>query len=507
MLHSLHRAILLFAAALVPQDQRSEWLAGWVSELWYVTQAAMSANYFDPEQPRCARTVLLAWLSCHCAVFAFCAGSFHDALSLHRDMGAIRSKAAPSSAGVPVPAAARCALVLTLAASASCGLALLLPQVRRALATPYSSVRNLFLITPSGQAESAAPAIRLSEFRVWRARRQHLFTDFAFYQLVVKPVHIAPHVTPELTLARSSSNLLDLLGVQMDLAPDGDPANQPRLILSEHLWRDSFNADSHIIGRTINVGLRSVLVAGILPDTAWRFPGHIDAWLLEPDLDALSPNTRGFVLTRLLPTQEHASFGEQWRFSVPQPDGSSSFYECISPSCLAPQPFRIFLFTVFLALLSLPAITSLSLGEYSTHDHKLTTQARLRRWLFLAIKLALVFPAVYFVSVDLAYLVRDVSPIRSEYIQIVASFVLCLSALHCVVRDQRRRCPVCLSTLSSPARVGQASRNFLDWNGTELICTGGHGLLHVPELPTSWFHTQRWLYLDPSWSSLFSPRA
>ncbi len=435
------------------------------------------------------------------AVFVFCAGSFRDALSLRREARTARPKA------VPVPDAARCALILTLIGTASCGLALLIPQVRRALETPYPLPRNLFLITPSGQTESASPAIRLSDFRLWRARRQHLFSDFAFYQLALKPVHITPHGITELSIARSTPNLFDLLGVQVDLAPDASPANQPRLILSEHLWRSGFNGDPHVVGHSIKVALRTVLVAGILPDAAWRLPGRIDAWLLEPDLDALSPNTRGFVLTRLVPTDEHASLGEQWGFSVPQPDGSSSFYECISPPRLAPQPFRIFLFTAFLALLSLPAITSLSLGEYSTHAHRLTTRARLRRWLFLAAKLALIFPAVYFVSVDLAYLVPGLNPVRSEYIQSVASFALGLFALHWAVRDQRRRCPVCLSTLSSPARVGQASRTFLDWNGTELICAGGHGLLHVPELPTSWFHTQRWLYLDSSWSSLFSPRA
>ncbi len=51
------------------------------------------------------------------------------------------------------------------------------------------------------------------------------------------------------------------------------------------------------------------------------------------------------------------------------------------------------------------------------------------------------------------------------------------------------------------------SRTFLAWNGTELICVGGHGLLHVPEMPTSWFSTQRWLYLDPSWEVLFAESA
>jgi hypothetical protein len=33
---------------------------------------------------------------------------------------------------------------------------------------------------------------------------------------------------------------------------------------------------------------------------------------------------------------------------------------------------------------------------------------------------------------------------------------------------------------------------------------GGHTLLHVPGLPTSWFSTQRWLYLDTSWGFLFA---
>ena len=70
--------------------------------------------------------------------------------------------------------------------------------------------------------------------------------------------------------------------------------------------------------------------------------------------------------------------------------------------------------------------------------------------------------------------------------------------------DQRQRCPVCLNRVAHPAQVGLASRTFLAWNGTELMCTGGHTLLHVPGLPTSWFGTQRWLYLDASWEFLFA---
>ncbi len=35
---------------------------------------------------------------------------------------------------------------------------------------------------------------------------------------------------------------------------------------------------------------------------------------------------------------------------------------------------------------------------------------------------------------------------------------------------------------------------------------GGHTLLYIPSLPTSWFSTQRWMLLDPSWKFLFAGR-
>ena len=90
--------------------------------------------------------------------------------------------------------------------------------------------------------------------------------------------------------------------------------------------------------------------------------------------------------------------------------------------------------------------------------------------------------------------------------QLIVTFATALAGLRWLLRDQRRRCPVCLQLLRNPVRVGQPSRNFLAWNGTELICVVGHGFLHVPELPTSWFSTQRWLYLDSSWKSIFRPQ-
>jgi len=90
------------------------------------------------------------------------------------------------------------------------------------------------------------------------------------------------------------------------------------------------------------------------------------------------------------------------------------------------------------------------------------------------------------------------------YLQLVISMFGCLFGMCWVLSDQRRRCPVCLERVAHPARVGQFSRTFLAWSGTELMCTGGHTLLHVPALPTSWFSSQRWMFLDPSWKFLFA---
>lgn len=148
-----------------------------------------------------------------------------------------------------------------------------------------------------------------------------------------------------------------------------------------------------------------------------------------------------------------------------------------------------------MALLALPATTSLPLDEYPYNPHRQTLGVRVRRWLFLAGKLTLILPLIWFSALDLGQIFPD--------IQYVYAFAAMLAALRWILQDQRRRCPVCLELLQHPVHVGQPSRNFLAWNGTELICVVGHGFLHVPELPTSWFATQRWLYLDASWHSLF----
>ena len=155
-------------------------------------------------------------------------------------------------------------------------------------------------------------------------------------------------------------------------------------------------------------------------------------------------------------------------------------------------PILAMLYMAMMALPALPAITSLRLGEYPANRNGW-------RWAFFAGKIALLLPIVFLGVLDLAAMIGlkvQAGPIHFILIGNVAAF-------RWVLIDQRRRCPECLRQLAHPARIGLPSQTFLEWYGTEFVCVKGHGLLHVPEIPTASFRTQSWMHLDRSWSGLF----
>jgi hypothetical protein len=147
-------------------------------------------------------------------------------------------------------------------------------------------------------------------------------------------------------------------------------------------------------------------------------------------------------------------------------------------------------FESFLILLTL---NPLGLGEYPANRYAPVLRIRLRRWIFLALKITLLAPTVFFAI----GIVISIFPPASLLL-----FLGWIFGLRWALADQRQRCPVCLHLLSNPVEIGSPLQTVLGWYGTELICTRGHGLLYVPGTPTSWCGRQRWRYLDPSWNSL-----
>jgi len=159
------------------------------------------------------------------------------------------------------------------------------------------------------------------------------------------------------------------------------------------------------------------------------------------------------------------------------------------PPLPSPGQFALGLLWIYaLSLLVLLTLNPLALGEYPANRCAPPLSIRLRRWIFLAAKIGLLVPIVWFATVVPAAAFPP------------ATSVLFLGWIFCFrwgLADQRKRCPVCLHPLSGPVEVGLPAHIFLDPHATELTCARGHGSLHIPAAPTTWRSRQIWHYRDP----------
>ncbi len=144
--------------------------------------------------------------------------------------------------------------------------------------------------------------------------------------------------------------------------------------------------------------------------------------------------------------------------------------------------------------------TRLVMGRAPANSQPRPWPGRLRRGIFLALKIALVQPVMLCGFLVLA----AIGAVPLAPLGVCAAWIL---TLRWVLIDQRRRCPVCLRVLGNPVRIGSPSQTFLEWSGAESICSRGHGLMQIPEVSTSYSGTGQWLRLGRSWSSLFSTTA
>jgi len=150
---------------------------------------------------------------------------------------------------------------------------------------------------------------------------------------------------------------------------------------------------------------------------------------------------------------------------------------------------------LMISAVALPAMR-LAMGPGASR-YPIPWPSRLRRGIFLALKVALIQPILFG-----GFLV--VLPILSAPIANLGFAASWLLVFRWVLIDQQRRCPVCLRLLTEPIRIGSASHTFLEWYGAESTCSPGHGLLHISEIPASYSAKPGWLSLGDSWSGLFA---
>ena len=495
--HALDEAILRSAAWLVPADHRLEWHREWHAELWHVRRSCYSTGSFSWAPQR--------------EVIAFCLGSFSDALCLLRQSwmagsspARIRGISRPTLNG----SAGQYLLCLFAVLAACVTLARLVPGVHaEADSSRYQVSPGLILIQSAQSGDRLAPSISPDLFRNWKAAHQRYFDQFAFYCGARETAPASSAHVADWNVAHASRNLFSLLGLQIQFASAApEDRDVPSVILSYETWTRDFGSDPHIVGGLIRFGHRTAKIAGVLPYGSWRLPGRPDAWILESDAQLASETpggSKGYLLAHLTSQGESEMLGDRVPITSHDADANDLDLCGVSFNNRFQSPWGIYRFALILALLALPAVTSVTLDESNYSAHRPSRKRTVIRWTFLAAKFALIASIAYFASLDLSYWHASTYSPLAEFFQLVWSFTICLFGFRWALSDQRQRCPVCLHRVTHPAQVGLASCTFLGWNGTEMMCMSGHTLLHVPSLPTSWFSGQRWLYLDTSWEFLF----
>jgi hypothetical protein len=484
----IDRGLLCCAAQFVPGLRRADWLREWQAELWHVRQERAPMEQLSWQAER--------------EIACFCLGAFQDATCLSEP----RWRLGPLLAALR-GSAAQCLLMLFALLAVSYGIARLSPGVRaeRMLSTRLQNPGLILIQNADGDSTTIAP----QQYLAWKKSRHSFFDGFAFYRITEECIQPERETHSALKepwkLAQASSNLLPLLGLPVRFATAEPMASSdlPSVILSESFWKIEFGANPHITGSVVRIGQRRARVAGVVAEDSWNLPGKVGAWLVQPD-STLAANGDGFIVAHLTPAGREKMWAPVMQITEDDQDDYGPSFLGYNIDEWQPGSWGIYWLGIAFALISLPAVTSVSLGEYSLNPHKTSWGRRLYRWSFFCAKTALLLPIVYFLTLDLAYIRTAQSSHSSANIQMLSTFAFFLFGLRWALLDHRQRCPVCLRRVEHPVEVGLASRTFLAWNGTEMMCMGGHTLLHIPALPTSWFDAQRWLYLDTSWEFLFA---
>ncbi len=473
-----HKLMLGAAAVMTPAGMRAEWLREWRAETWHVERSCTGG-----------------WRAT-----AFCLGAFKDAWSLRKQARSERTRTITlhGSAG-------QCLLAMATVLAMSYLVARALPDVQSAMSPLLAPEKTgLILIQRVSDESVRNAAIPFAQFRAWNAHRQKYFDELAFYRTSRENVLDGDTLKGGWRIAYATPNFFALLGVASAQGDSARPDDgMPAAIVSDRMWRRAFGADPGIAGRVLNFGGREARVIAVGASRAWKLPGNVDAWVLVPE-NAMPARVRGNMVAHLTSEGRSEMWTRQMHITAYAQNHGEIDLNASSIDSDSATSWDLFRFALFLALVALPAITTVSMGEYSPASHKPPWPRRIVRWLFLAAKIGLLLPIVYFVSLDLAYWRTFGNTYVADYIQLISTFAICLLGMRWVLMDQRQRCPICLRRVAHPARVGLASRTFLAWNGTELMCEGGHTLLHVPGLATSWFAAPQWLYLDASWEFLFA---
>jgi hypothetical protein len=462
--------LIRMVSRVVPASNRESWLHEWEAEVWYAWTAMRQRG----ETPAFVRSQLRE----------FCKGCVADAAWHRRERFDREEMFRVARNWMRSPGfclGALSCLILMIAVTSgffSMTRAVLLPL-------PYDNAERVATVSQGGMSLAVRSGIP-AEWVGWWQRQSRLVESAATYRWLETSGH---------SYAQVSDNFFSVLGA----GPD-----QGRTF---HRGDSTSCADCAVLSYEIGLrnddgwirlGRKSYRVIGVMPRDFWFLSRRIEVWTLSDP----PPKSKTGVVVRLRP-EVSTKAAKMELDSIVNEAGLSLWGSLVDVSPVQERVRAVFWsFALALGLALVIAVAGLQsmLPRFEP--------AGCPRALFFASKTGLLLLAVLLAGVEFtrapSITMIGGTDLLTEPLSTWLFLMGCMGALSWSIHDQRRRCRVCLRRLGMAAHVGCPGCLLLNWAGTELVCIEGHGMLHVPEMLSSWHQAEQWTALDDSWLPLFA---
>ncbi len=487
------QALVWLAGWLVPRGPRREWRAVKNGQVWHW-------SHFLAESGQLSRQKKLE-------LARYCWGLFFEAFwSRYEREGFLRR------ADRVRRAPATCLVVLALLLVVIIFGGGFIPFARSLFSSAVSDPERICIVSLEGKFRRLRSETLLDLTSVWKTSK--LLDAVAPYSWGPGKLAAGKRTVPILS-GRVAPDFFDILGVRAQLGrtfEGSDGQSCPNcVVLSNELWALQFKSSPGVIGHGIVVDGNEQIVIGVLPRNFRLVSSDIGVWTL---LDSGSPPFTNFVerigavalmkphATEARVESDLADLTENAGYIFP-----ASLLVVTSAKAEMRRTLGYYLLFLMFAIASAVAIVWARREGAGLGQAPLSWGQRCRWWVFFVTKSVLLLVSACFLAWGgihgvAAYLVGSAFPM-ADGLALWLFLILSIVPLSWSIRDQQKRCRVCLQRLGIPIRIGAPGNILFDWSGTEMVCPSGHGVLYLPDSEAKWLEGDRWNNLDDSWAGLF----
>ena len=476
------------AAWLVPGGQRGDWRREWKAEIWHRWRFLTDARAWDGREAR--------------RLVGSCVGAFADAAWHLISQETVRERMRDWARSPWTCLGGLTALLLMLA-MVTAGFPATQQMFGLESRNEAKGLLFIWLHPVVGGGDQGLPP---DVVPAWATHSAQLESVAAFNIRKTAVVSAGTSGLHPLVIA-TDPRLFAVLRAHAEAGRIPTAVRNSEVVLDDSTWAAVFHRDKKAVGSQLQIGRDTYRVSAVLAPGYRFITRRASVFVVQHEMaDArvmvIARARPGATtekidreLTRIAESATYYFFNSQLRF------------EFFNSGVLMPLTFFGVAFLVSALLTAMVCGVRLRNVRLALRAENRETAAR--RALFFAGKASLALAFVFVVGLEWcrpesSILFASKDPASGPFL--VWLYILgTMGVFFWSVADQRARCRVCLRLLCFPVRIGCPGCLLLDWSGTELLCTEGHGLLHVPHLAPSWDEEgEHWIALDESWRGLFA---